>query len=1215
MCTGLDALFKFEDVVYSVPDKKTGTKTILNGISGECRSGGVLAILGPSGAGKTTLIDLLTLEPREGTSVGKVTINGNVMTKEMFTEYCATVPQVDRHWGFLTCREVVQNAADLYINASAAEKADRVETLLKAMGLAECANTVCGNIFATGLSGGQKRRLSIALALLKSPLVLFLDEPTSGLDAAAAANIMAFITQLAKATNICVVCTIHQPSASVYADFDRVMLLSSGRVAYQGEAAAVYDYFAGIGYPVPDNMSAAEFMLDLVNREFTDPAKVDDVLDKYKNITLTEMEEPIAPRDIGVPFIKQVAILTKRHGLLSLRDPLYYTGRLAMFAIFLIFFAIMYYKSIHRTQDQAVARMWLMLWHIGIPSNLGVVAVYVYNGEFLAIRREVKNGMVNPVAYYLANLLIQIPMMVVAGVTTTAVSGFGQGGWYGHHYIEIVLIWSCMLWAFEAGAQVMSLVSTNPLVGMMGYIVYWFSSFLFCGILVNNADVPWPLRIMTWTLPIKWSIRGMAKMEFDPATHYAGAHLANNSYGFTCDAGQSVCLGYSGDQVLNSIGSVFHVLTTQADAGGEAGLLIAIAVFLKLVHMVMLVSAAKASKLVQVPDPKAPAQAPASRPVVVELPGIAPHASTPDLTASNAASQLGIARGPDTLFKFEDVVYSVPDKKTGTKTILKGISGECRSGGVLAILGPSGAGKTTLIDLLTLEPREGTSVGKVTINGNVMTKEMFTEYCATVPQVDRHWGFLTCREVVQNAADLYINASAAEKADRVETLLKAMGLAECANTVCGNIFATGLSGGQKRRLSIALALLKSPLVLFLDEPTSGLDAAAAANIMAFITQLAKATNICVVCTIHQPSASVYADFDRVMLLSSGRVAYQGEAAAVYDYFAGIGYPVPDNMSAAEFMLDLVNREFTDPAKVDDVLDKYKNITLTEMAVQPIAPRPCGVGFLKQSVVLIRRHSVLALRDPTLYTGRIIGNMFMCLYFSAVYYKSRDRVQEQVPPRMWHIMWHLTATTLNCVIATYSYSEEFPSLRREVKNGMIAPASYLIANALIQIPAFVIMSLFAVSVSGFGVGLFNGANYIEIILVWAVNMWAFEAAAQFCSLTSKLALMGMLNYMQFWFTAMLFCGNLINLNDVPWPFKILTWCLPLKWSLRTFVTLEMSSTTYYKGAQVINGTVVCDAKYVNQPCYGYTGQQAMDGMHKVRPPQHRLPARSLTPLHA
>ena len=194
-----------------------------------------------------------------------------------------------------------------------------------------------------------------------------------------------------------------------------------------------------------------------------------------------------------------------------------------------------------------------------------------------------------------------------------------------------------------------------------------------------------------------------------------------------------------------------------------------------------------------------------------------PASSFHDLVALGAAS-----RGPDTLFSFEDVVYSVADGSVpgGRKVILNGVSGECASGGVLAILGPSGAGKTTLIDLLTLEPREGLSVGRVTINGAVMTKELFNTYCATVPQVDRHWGFLTCREVVQNAADLYLDAPADAKAARVEALLRAMGLAECADTKCGNVFMTGLSGGQKRRLSIAVALLKAPLVLFLDEPTS-----------------------------------------------------------------------------------------------------------------------------------------------------------------------------------------------------------------------------------------------------------------------------------------------------------------------------------------------------------------------------------------------------------
>ena len=123
--------------------------------------------------------------------------------------------------------------------------------LLEKVGLVEHQYTRAGNQFVRGLSGGLKRRLSIALALAKQPQVLFLDEPTTGVDSASAAKMMTFLKTIAEQSNIAVVCTIHQPSAPVFAGFDDALILASGRVAYFGKAARVTDHFAALGKPPP----------------------------------------------------------------------------------------------------------------------------------------------------------------------------------------------------------------------------------------------------------------------------------------------------------------------------------------------------------------------------------------------------------------------------------------------------------------------------------------------------------------------------------------------------------------------------------------------------------------------------------------------------------------------------------------------------------------------------------------------------------------------------------------------------------------------------------------------------------------------------------------------------------------------------------------------------------------------------------------------------
>ena len=176
------------------------------------------------------------------------------------------------------------------------------------------------------------------------------------------------------------------------------------------------------------------------------------------------------------------------------------------------------------------------------------------------------------------------------------------------------------------------------------------------------------------------------------------------------------------------------------------------------------------------------------------------------------------------------------------------------------------------------------------------------------------------------AADFSLSAPSAERRKAVDRLLRELGLEKCANTLCGNPFLKGLSGGQKRRLSLAIALVKRPVVLFLDEPTSGLDSASAASIVAFLKHYAQQEGVAVICTIHQPSTAIFQQFDATMLLSAGRVAYTGPTRDVTRYFReDLGAAAPPEYSPAEFVLETINSDFGDAekrAQVDRLLDAW-----------------------------------------------------------------------------------------------------------------------------------------------------------------------------------------------------------------------------------------------------------------------------------------------------
>ncbi|GAA0173501.1 ATP-binding cassette [Lithospermum erythrorhizon] len=266
--TGLE----FDNLSYSVTKdtKKDGVWIskevfLLNDISGQAVRGEVMAIMGPSGAGKSTFLDALAGRIARGSLEGSVRIDGKPVTTSYMKMISSYVMQDDQLFPMLTVFETFMFAAEVRLppSISRAEKTKRVEELLDQLGLTSTAHTYIGDEGRRGVSGGERRRVSIGIDIIHKPSLLFLDEPTSGLDSTSAYSVVEKVKDIAQSGSI-VLMTIHQPSFRIQMLLDRITVLGRGRLIYMGSPTAVSAHLAGFARPVPDGENSLEYLLDVI---------------------------------------------------------------------------------------------------------------------------------------------------------------------------------------------------------------------------------------------------------------------------------------------------------------------------------------------------------------------------------------------------------------------------------------------------------------------------------------------------------------------------------------------------------------------------------------------------------------------------------------------------------------------------------------------------------------------------------------------------------------------------------------------------------------------------------------------------------------------------------------------------------------------------------------------------------------------------------------
>uniref|UniRef100_A0A7S0DUP1 ABC transporter domain-containing protein n=1 Tax=Amorphochlora amoebiformis TaxID=1561963 RepID=A0A7S0DUP1_9EUKA len=265
----------FRDLDYTVATTKKDTIKILSGLSGSFVPGRFHALMGPSGSGKTTLMDLLSGRKTAGQIRGEVLFDGRQPAPVVYKKLTSYVEQFDTLVPDLTVHQFLMYTATLKLPASTSEeeREERVYSVMESLNLLSCKDTIIGNELTKGISGGQKKRTNIAMALLTSPRILFLDEPTTGLDSHMANEVVLLCRKLAK-QGLTVVATIHSPTAFAFNQFQDLTLLAQGKMIYHGSlgvhAKRMVSYFNKLGFAPKPSDSVVEWMVELISGRLLD---------------------------------------------------------------------------------------------------------------------------------------------------------------------------------------------------------------------------------------------------------------------------------------------------------------------------------------------------------------------------------------------------------------------------------------------------------------------------------------------------------------------------------------------------------------------------------------------------------------------------------------------------------------------------------------------------------------------------------------------------------------------------------------------------------------------------------------------------------------------------------------------------------------------------------------------------------------------------------
>lgn len=563
--------------------------------------------------------------------------------------------------------------------------------------------------------------------------------------------------------------------------------------------------------------------------------------------------------------------------------------------------------------------------------------------------------------------------------------------------------------------------------------------------------------------------------------------------------------------------------------------------------------------------------------------------------------------------KTQDSVSAPFNAKSSSQYILKHITFDARPGEVKAIAGPSGAGKSTLLEVLAGKIRPSSSSASILVNGQPMDRQHFRRISGYVMQDDALFPMLTVRETLLYSARLRLPSVVpmAEKLARVEAIMAELGLTHVAASRIGNESVRGVSGGERRRVSIGVDVIHDPAVLILDEPTSGLDSAAALHVCSMLRSMAVSRNRTIILSIHQPGYRILQQFHEVLILAQGSVVHHGSLELLSSRLAAAGHNIPAQVNVLEYAIDSLDT--LDSSQQSSIFSVRGKTDLPVLSLQalfeleppraPMTPSydttsseaspsrsdddvPDKVRFANSSVkeigILSHRFLKNIIRTKQLLMARTIQALGCGVGLGTIYFHMGFGTPG-MQKRVGFLAFTLTFLLTSSIEVLPIFLEERNILTRETSRGAYRVSSYVLSSTFVFLPFLFLMAVVYAAPVYYMVGLAPqlGAFLFFLLVTWLVLVMA-NSFVSFCSALVSDFIMGNTIVTGFMGAFFLFSGYFIAKDYLPKGWLWMHYISLFKYPLDALLINEYSHVAYrcfgpeYGGSCFITGQNVLES---------------------------------------